>query len=138
MKKRNNYQKNQKNNAVRESLTRELNRRRNNDVDIKEVAPAVDNKFKELIKNNTYNDDILYYIPVFSHDIVILNTDRVDRDFVLKCSQNFDCLLANNVIYNKMLNEMSVKELMHFLRYEAFVVADITTDFECHLVVSFK
>ena len=40
MKKRNNYQKNQKN-AVRESLTRELNRRRNNDVDIKEVAPAV-------------------------------------------------------------------------------------------------
>lgn len=135
MKKRNNYQKNQKNNAVRNNVHKAVSRPHNN-VDIKEVSSSrVDSKFQDLVRSNVFNDDMLFYLPVFKHEILVINTDKLDSDFIEKCKQNFECVLVDNELYHAFVFDMTIFEIMHYLQNEAFVVADLTTDFECHKVL---
>ena len=132
MKKRNNYQ---KNNAVRNTaMCNAVNRKHDNSVDIKEVS-RIDNKFKDLVKSNVFNDDVLFYMTVFNHEILVINTDKIDSDFIEKCTQNFECVLVDDELYHAFIFDMTIFEIMHYLQNEAFVVADVTTDFECHKVL---
>lgn len=134
MKKRNNYQKNQKNAVRNTAICNAVSRKHDNSVDIKEVS-RIDNKFKDLVKSNVFNDEVLFYMPVFNHEILVINTDKIDSDFIEKCTQNFECVLVDSELYHAFIFDMTIFEIMHYLQHEAFVVSDVTTDFECHKVL---